>query len=171
MGELINDIRMISQYYSDISQVKQTLRQIQDSESCISDTTITLLTSLKEFSIQIREKAQARYSRFNVGAALLTGNGTIIGGVNVESSSYGLTICAERSALVSALSQGFTEFVAIAVSAETKQPISPCGACRQLLLDYAPTAHCIMLNSDGSLEQWQDIGSLLPYGFDGAVLG
>jgi cytidine deaminase len=170
-SKLYDDIQLMARHYGGVIRQNQSLSQIQDTGLNIAESTISLLTTLKEVSLSIRGNAQARYSGFNVGSALLCSDGTIIGGINVESSSYGLTICAERSALVSALSQGYTDFVAIAVSANTQSPISPCGACRQLLLDYAPNAYCIMLNFDGSLEQWQDVRSLLPFGFDGAVLG
>lgn len=82
--------------------------------------------------------AQARYSNFRVGAALLCDDGSIITGINVECSSYGGTICAERSALVRALSEGKKGFTVIAVATETETPTMPCGLCRQLLHDYAP---------------------------------
>lgn len=91
-------------------------------------------------AIQARKFAAAPYSRFQVGAALLTRKGEIISGANVESASYGLTCCAERIALFKALTSGHTQFTAIAVVADAKGELSPCGACRQLLAEYAPDA-------------------------------
>lgn len=87
-----------------------------------------------------RENARAPYSKFKVGAALLTENGKIISGANVESASYGLTCCAERVALFNALSSGEKNFSAIAIVARLEGGAMPCGACRQLLAEYAPRA-------------------------------
>ena len=87
-----------------------------------------------------RERAVAPYSKFKVGAALLTIGGEIISGANVESASYGLTCCAERVALFNALTSGEKNFVAVAVVARTPGGPMPCGACRQLLAEYAPEA-------------------------------
>src|ERR1700681_4627160 len=80
------------------------------------------------------------YSKFKVGAALLTKSGRIIGGANVESASYGLTCCAERVALFKALTGGEKDFLAVAVVARCDEGPMPCGACRQLLREYAPDA-------------------------------
>src|SRR5215831_4987435 len=87
-----------------------------------------------------REGAVAPYSKFKVGAALLTRSGEIVAGANVESASYGLTCCAERVALFHALTTGQKDFVAIAVVARAPGGPMPCGACRQLLAEYAPEA-------------------------------
>ena len=87
-----------------------------------------------------RQRAVAPYSQFKVGAALLTRAGEIITGANVESASYGLTCCAERVALFNALSGGRRNFVAVAVVARAAGGPMPCGACRQLLAEYAPQA-------------------------------
>jgi len=87
-----------------------------------------------------REGSVSPYSKFKVGAALLTRSGEIIGGANVESASYGLTCCAERVALFKALTEGKKNFVAIAVVARCAGGPMPCGACRQLLTEYAPEA-------------------------------
>jgi cytidine deaminase len=87
-----------------------------------------------------RRRAVAPYSQFKVGAALLTSSGEIITGVNVESASYGLTCCAERVALFNALTAGKRDFVAVAVVARATGGPMPCGACRQLLAEYAPHA-------------------------------
>src|SRR5437660_5111350 len=87
-----------------------------------------------------RAFASASYSKFRVGAALLTRAGEIITGANVESASYGLTCCAERVALFSALTSGKRDFLAVAVVARVLGGPMPCGACRQLLAEYAPKA-------------------------------
>jgi cytidine deaminase len=94
-----------------------------------------------------REHAVAPYSKFKVGAALLTKNGDIISGANVESASYGLTCCAERVALFNALTSGRKNFVAVAVVARAPGGPMPCGACRQLLAEYAPGARVLVADS------------------------
>lgn len=116
-----------------------------------------------------RALAQAKYSKFRVGAALLTEKDEIISGCNVESSSYGLTICAERVALTKALSEGKTRFKAIAISADDKSFCPPCGACRQLLFDYAPDIDVIL--TDGKRQKVLKISRLLPLAFDDSLLG
>ena len=95
-----------------------------------------------------REGSVSPYSKFKVGAALLTGSGKVIGGANVESASYGLTCCAERGALFKALTDGEKEFVAAAVVARWPGGPMPCGACRQLLAEYAPNARVFIADSD-----------------------
>ena len=101
--------------------------------------------------IRAAAKARARsvspYSKFQVGAALLTRSGHIIGGANVESASYGLTCCAERIALFKALTDGRKNFVAVAVVARCDGGPMPCGACRQLLREYAPEAKVFIADS------------------------
>ena len=91
-------------------------------------------------AVAASKRAVAPYSKFHVGAALLTRGGKIIGGANVESASYGLTCCAERVALFKALTEGEKDFVAVAVVAPVDGGAMPCGACRQLLAEYAPAA-------------------------------
>ena len=85
----------------------------------------------------VRERAYAPYSRFPVGAALLGKSGRIFTGCNVENLSFGLTICAERAAICTAIAAGEREFVAIAVVADSREPVTPCGACRQVLVEFA----------------------------------
>jgi homotetrameric cytidine deaminase len=110
-----------------------------------------------------REHACARYSRFMVGACLESEDGTLYTGCNVESSSYGLTCCAERVALFKALSEGARRFTRIAVVADTRQPCPPCGACRQLLYDYAPGL--IVIQDNRTQRETRSIEELLPNGF------
>jgi cytidine deaminase len=94
-----------------------------------------------------REYAVAPYSKFRVGAALVAKSGEIVLGANVESASYGLTCCAERVALFNALTTGKRSFVALAVVARTTGGPMPCGACRQLLAEYAPNAKVFIADS------------------------
>ncbi len=98
-------------------------------------------------ALKARERAVAPYSNFKVGAALLTRSGKIIGGANVESASYGLTCCAERVALFKALTEGEEDFVAVAVVARAEGGAMPCGACRQLLAEYAAAAKIYVADS------------------------
>lgn len=102
---------------------------------------------LVQAAAQARKHAVAPYSKFQVGAALLTKTGKIITGANVESASYGLTCCAERVALFNGLTSGKRNFVAVAVVARIKGGPVPCGACRQLLAEYAPGAGIYVADS------------------------
>ena len=99
-------------------------------------------------AMKAREGSVSPYSKFKVGAVLLTKSGEIIGGANVESASYGLTCCAERIALFKALTDGRRDFVAVAVVARWDGGPMPCGACRQLLAEYAPKAKVFIADSD-----------------------
>jgi cytidine deaminase len=92
--------------------------------------------ALVEAAWAARERAYAPYSKFAVGAALLAADGRIFPGCNVENLSYGLTNCAERVAIGAAIAAGAREFLAVAVVADTRVPISPCGACRQVLVEF-----------------------------------
>jgi cytidine deaminase len=113
----------------------------------------------------VRERAVAPYSRFQVGAALLAADGRIFTGCNVESSSFGLTICAERTAVVKALSEGAREFRAIAVVTAAGEPTSPCGACRQVLWDQCRDIAVVMATTGGALEE-TTLAALLPRAFE-----
>ena len=93
---------------------------------------------LMEEAVKARAKSHSPYSRFPVGAALVGASGTIYHGCNVENASYGLCVCAERTALWKALIEGETEFTAIAVTARQGHGAPPCGACRQVLFEFAP---------------------------------
>jgi cytidine deaminase len=103
--------------------------------------------SLIAAAAHARRGAVAPYSKFEVGAALLTASGEVITGANVESASYGLTCCAERVALFKALTSGKRQFVAVAVVARVAGGPAPCGACRQLLIEYAPDAMVYVADS------------------------
>jgi cytidine deaminase len=115
-------------------------------------------------AVEARENASAPYSNFKVGAAIITKNGVIYSGCNVESSSFGLTICAERNALFNAVSRGEREFEAILIVADTENPVSPCGACRQVIYDYAPDIKVIMTNLKKETAE-EVITALLKYPF------
>ena len=118
-----------------------------------------------------RKHAVAPYSNFTVGAALLTRRGEIITGANVESASYGLTCCAERVALFKALTSGLRDFVAVAVVAQTDGGAMPCGACRQLLAEYAPEALVFTADSRNLVQiREHSVAELLPGAFTGAAL-
>lgn len=111
-----------------------------------------------------RRRAHAPYSGFAVGAALMSADGRVFAGCNVESASYGLTLCAERVALFKAVSEGAREFLAIAVVAAGGGPPSPCGACRQVLSEFAPRLLVIAATPDGERREWT-VDELLPDAF------
>lgn len=117
-------------------------------------------------AIQARERAAAPYSRFRVGAALLTKSGRVITGANVESASYGLTCCAERVTLFKALTDGERDFVAMAIAARLAGGAMPCGACRQLLSEYAPRAKVWVVDSAQPAQVRSfKVAALLPHAF------
>lgn len=106
-------------------------------------------TDLIKEATQARELAYAPYSKFLVGAALLTKSGKVFTGCNVENASLGLTICAERSALTSAIAQGEKEFTAVAVVTKFDEPVFPCGACRQVLAEFNPDLEVFAATTSG----------------------
>lgn len=105
---------------------------------------------LIEAALHAREHSYSPYSRFRVGAALRCADGLIVTGANVENASFGLSICAERSAVFRAVAEGRREFVAIAIVADPVEPVPPCGACRQVLLEFAPDMPVIMAGDQGA---------------------
>ncbi len=118
----------------------------------------------------VRLRAHAPYSNFLVGAALLADDGRIITGCNVESASYGLTICAERSALVKGVSEGCKGYRCVAVVTAAEIPTAPCGACRQLLWELAGDAEVILGNLTIQTASYR-MSQLLPFPFDVRSLG
>lgn len=121
---------------------------------------------LIEAAVQARKRSVSPYSKFKVGAALLARSGRIIGGANVESASYGLTCCAERTALFKALTDGEGGFLAVAVVARCPGGPMPCGACRQLLAEYAPQAVVLVADTrDLKTVKRFKINQLLPQAF------
>ncbi len=119
---------------------------------------------LYQAAIAARAKALALYSKFQVGAALQCEDGTLFTGCNIESSSYGLTICAERTALFKALSEGKREFTRMTIVANTGELTAPCGACRQLLWDFAPHIRITVANLEGKQMSFS-LQELLPHPF------
>jgi cytidine deaminase len=117
---------------------------------------------------EARERAYAPYSRFKVGAALLTEDGKVFTGGNVENASYGLSICAERVAAVKAVSDGHTKFSRLVVVADTEEPCPPCGVCRQMLFEFAPDMPILMVTLRGK-EKELTLRELLPEPFGDEV--
>jgi cytidine deaminase len=118
---------------------------------------------------EARARARAPYSGFMVGAALETVDGQIVTGCNIENASYGLTVCAERVALLKALSEGHEAFTRIAVVADTAQATPPCGACRQLLWEYCGDIQVVLASLTGVKGRYQ-LSRLLPIPFDRRLL-
>ncbi len=113
---------------------------------------------------EVMKNAYAPYSHFHVGAALLTKSGNVYVGVNVENASYGLTNCAERTAIFSAVANGESEFDMLVVVADTDKPVSPCGACRQVMSEFG-NFKVILTNLKGDVLE-TTVSELLPYSFD-----
>ena len=111
-----------------------------------------------------REAAYAPYSNFTVGAAVLTATGEIFSGCNLENASLGATICAERVAIFTAVAAGWRNFTALAVIADTPEPVAPCGLCRQVLAEFSPDCQVLMANLAG---QWRlvNLQELFPLAF------
>lgn len=120
---------------------------------------------LIEKATEVRERAYAPFSNFRVGAAVRTGGGRIYTGCNVESASYGLTVCAERVAIWKAVSEGEKEFTHIAVVADTKELTPPCGVCRQIIWEFCGDIPITLANPAGKTETLQ-MKDLLPRAFD-----
>lgn len=124
---------------------------------------------LLELAVQAKEKAHAPYSHFCVGAALLTKQGKVYTGCNIECSSYGISLCAERTALVKAVSEGETEFEAIAVVGGKDKELTyttPCGACRQFLSDFGDFRVILGYQEEGEWKQKEfTVKELLPENF------
>jgi cytidine deaminase len=124
--------------------------------------------SLVEAALAVRTKAYAPYSKYRVGAAIETDTGERFLGCNVENASYGLTICAERSAVVQAVAKGFTKFRRLVVASTSEPPAPPCGACRQFLREFGPD---LVIEAVGpqSKRSWS-MRELLPDAFGGELL-
>ncbi len=121
------------------------------------------MNGLLQVAEQARERAYAPYSKFSVGAAVQTADGRIFTGCNVENASYGLTVCAERVAIFNAITAGATDLRELAVVADTSDPVAPCGACRQVMLEFGiRTVH--MGNLQGRVLSLQ-LAELLPHAF------
>ena len=121
------------------------------------------IQKLMDCAIKARENAYSPYSHFAVGAALLCEDGTLYEGCNIENASYGLTNCAERTAIFKAVSEGHIKFKALAVVADTERPCAPCGACRQVMAEFKIPL-IIMGNLMGNIKI-VTIEELLPFSF------
>jgi cytidine deaminase len=109
-----------------------------------------------------RTFAYAPYSKFRVGAAVLSADGRLFTGCNVENASYGLTVCAERTAVFRAVSEGETGFDAVAICTDTEAPVTPCGACRQVLAEFNPSMTVICCTPSGGRAVYS-LSDLLPH--------
>ena len=127
------------------------------------------MKDLIEQARKARENAHAPFSNFKVGAALLTENGQIITGCNIENASYGLTMCAERTAIFKAVSEGETKFKHLAIVADTENLTPPCGACRQIIWEFCGDVPVILANLSGAEKTFQ-MRELLPDAFDAGFL-
>ena len=118
-------------------------------------------------AVDARELSYSPYSRFKVGAALLTKDGQVFVGANIENSSYPLCMCAERNALYNAMMHGYKkdDFEALALAADTEKPCSPCGACRQVISELFPSYKPIyMANIKGDIQE-TNVPELIPFAF------
>lgn len=125
---------------------------------------------LKSAATGMLERAYCPYSHFAVGAALECADGSVFTGCNIENAGYSPTICAERTAVAKAVSEGHTDFVRIVVAGRSADFCSPCGVCRQVLQEFAPEIEVICLNQKGE-ELALTLGELLPHGFGPSFLG
>ncbi len=123
-------------------------------------------TPLIEGALRARAAAHAPYSRFQVGAALLGESGRIFLGCNVENISFGLTICAERNAVAQAVLQGERRLLAVAIAGGGEAPCPPCGACRQVLAEFADAELAVALVGGSGERQIHRLGALLPFAFE-----
>ncbi len=131
------------------------------------------LRQLGELALLARARAYAPYSRFRVGAALRARDGRTYTGANVENASYGLTICAERTALAQAVLDGAREVALLAVATDLPHPAAPCGLCRQMLMEFAPQmgdCEVLLINPAGATVRTR-LSELLPMGFGPRDLG
>ncbi len=112
---------------------------------------------------QVREKAHAPYSGYKVGAAVLTADGRVFAGCNVENASYGLSVCAERNAIAAAVAAGYDEFAGLVVVTASSPPASPCGACRQVMAEFGDFP-VVLAGLDGD-ERQTTVFDLLPDAF------
>lgn len=123
-----------------------------------------VMQGLRDRALAAMERAYAPYSRFRVGAALLARDGSVTEGCNVENAAYPASICAERSALVAAVAQGVRDFDTIVIATESQEPASPCGMCRQMLVEFAPHLTVVSVTPSGREARWT-LDELLPQAF------
>ena len=128
-----------------------------------------MINALIAAALAVRENAFAPFSKFKVGAAIEDFDGEIHTGCNVENATYGLTMCAERVAVLKAISEGARQFRRIAVAADTEVLTPPCGACRQILWEFCGDIEIVLVNPRGKIETWR-LKELLPRPFDASYL-
>lgn len=116
-------------------------------------------------AIEVRRRSHSPYSRFAVGAAVLTEEGAIFSGANVENRSFGVTLCAERSAFAAAVSAGHRQFRGVAIVTETSPPGPPCGICRETMTEFCAPEMPILLSNPQGERRWTTLGSLFPEPF------
>lgn len=119
---------------------------------------------LIEKAVEVMKQAYAPYSKFGVGAALLTKSGKVFTGFNIENSSYGASVCAERVAIFKAVSEGEKEFDTLVVATVTDEPSSPCGICRQVISEFSNDLRILLVNDKGKVIE-TSIEKLLPLAF------
>lgn len=124
---------------------------------------------LSELAVAMLERAYVPYSHFPVGAALLCKDGTVFTGCNIENAAYGATVCAERTAIFKAVSEGHREFDTLVIAGRSDDFCVPCGTCRQVMMEFAPELTVICLNRRGESRKFA-LRELLPYGFDQSCL-
>ncbi|QTA38021.1 cytidine deaminase [Thermosipho ferrireducens] len=128
-----------------------------------------MLNKLIQMAIEAQKNAYAPYSNFKVGAVLLARSGKVYTGSNIENASYGLSCCAERIAIFKAVSEGEKEFDTLVIVGNTDEPISPCGACRQVMAEFGDFK-VVMANNTGKVKETR-VKELLPYAFEKEHLG
>ena len=122
-------------------------------------------TDLIELAVEVSGQAYVPYSHFPVGAVLLTKNGDIYTGVNIENASFGLTNCGERTAIFKAVSEGARDFKELIIYGQTEKPISPCGACRQVMVEFFEQNLKVTLVAKDKSTVVMTVKELLPYSF------
>ena len=137
-------------------KILSSIGQTREGENTVSDAT------LRALALEAMKRSYSPYSHYPVGAALLCSDGRVFQGCNIENASFGLTNCAERTAMFKAISEGATEFTAIAIAATVSAPW-PCGACRQVLNEFAPGIRVLVVWDGG--EDEMSLNELLPHGF------
>ncbi len=120
--------------------------------------------SLHDIADEVKQRAHAPYSDFQVGAALLLEDGTVVSGVNVENATFGATVCAERTAVGNAVTKGRMDFKALAVVTKADFPVAPCGICRQVLAEFCEDLPILMASHEGEVE-YVMLDELLPHRF------
>lgn len=139
--------------------------KIKRQHSCYERKMVVNQKQLIEEAKVAREKAYVPYSKFKVGAALLTTTGKVYHGCNIENAAYSVTNCAERTALFKAYSEGDTKFEKLVVIADTERPVSPCGACRQVISELCPKDMTVILTNLKGDVQEMTVEELLPGAF------